>query len=439
MAYSQMTLAQFVSQVGVVMGDPTAKYWTASEVQSATWEALRVWGGSTNYWRTRGTFNLDPSQPHPYYDLSVKLPLLRTRSYNLNQMVLEIQYMLLEKPSGVVGTGMSGQISIQQILTAIQYARDKFVLDTHLPISYHSSIGSPSPVGQVSFSQSSVYVHRAAWMDTYTGAWSNLWREDAWAIDKNDPTWTIEMDRPLAYSEAENSPLVMQLYPPPSNVGVLEALTVDSLAMVDPLGTFGIPDEWVHAVKYAALNQILSAESQIKDDLRAQYADQRYKQAVTFAKDAGSVIRLMLNGVPVSVDSLAAVDAGYPYWRNQVGTPQMFGVLYDIVVPSPGVPDSAYSVTADVVQSAPLPGSGDYLQVGEEIIDTLMQYVCHVLTFKCGGSEFKTTMSGYDQFMKGVAGRKAIDATKVKYLSALFRQPQAEWSQRPDRTEVASA
>ena len=44
MAYSQMTLAQFVSQVGVVMGDPTAKYWTTSEVQSATWEALRVWG-----------------------------------------------------------------------------------------------------------------------------------------------------------------------------------------------------------------------------------------------------------------------------------------------------------------------------------------------------------------------------------------------------------
>jgi hypothetical protein len=440
-SYSQITLAQFVTQISTLMDDITAVYWTVPQIQYAVWEALRVWGALTNYWRTRGTFNLNPASSSPYYDLSVVLPALRTRTWTLNQMTQEIQYMLDEAANGISGAGMSGQVNISTILNAIQTARDQFVLDTHLPLSYHSIIASPPPAnGMISFPQASVYVHRASWQDTPSGIWTNLWRTDAWAADKANYLWTEEPGAPQNYSEAENAPLMLQLIPAPSNEGLVDALTVDSLDMdlTNPATTFDVPDEWVHGIKYGALNHILSAESQIYDALRAQYAATRYSQAVEFAKDARSIIRLLSGGAPLNVDSLVAADAGNPYWRNQSGAPQVAGVLYDVLAVNPGSPDLAYGMAADVVQSAPLPQTGDYIQLGQEDLDHIVDYVMHILTFKCGGTDFKSTMASYDSFMAGVARRKAINTAKIQYMTPLFAQQQFEWAKRPDVANMAA-
>lgn len=438
MPYSQTTLDQFVGQIGDLMDDPGHVYWKVPEITFALWEALRVWGALTNYWRTRGSFALVPS-PSPYYDLSIQLPNLRTRSWTLGQMVQEIQYMLLENPSGISGAGMSGQITIQSILNAIQAARNRFVLDVHLPLSIHSTpSGPPPPQGMVQFDQSSVFVHRASWLDAHSLTWNNVWREDIWSADKNDPTWTLEPTTPQIYSEAENSPLKLQLSPAPNTEGSLEILSVDSslLDLTNPAATFGIPDEWIHAVKYSALSYILYGEGQIKDVVRAEYAERRYQQAVEFAKDARSVFRLLSNNVPLPLDSLASIDAGSPFWRNQVGPPEMAGALYDIVTFSPGSPDQPYGITADVSQTAPLPTTHQFIQLGYEDIDHIIDYVSHVLTFKCGGDDFKSTYPGYDSYMSAVASRKGVNAAKIKYLTPLMGQPQVEWAMRPDRVKV---
>ena len=433
--YSQVTLSQFVTQISSLMDDAESVYWTVPQIQYAVWEALRIWGALTSYWRTRGTFNLNPTSASPYYDLSAALPALRTRSWTLDQMVQEIQYMLNEAPSGISGTGMSGQVSIATILNSIQAARNQFVLDVQLPLSYHSIIASPAPTnGVVSFPQESVYVHRVSWQDKPSETWTNLWRTDAWAADKSNYLWTQQPGSPQNYSEAENAPLTLQLIPAPINEGLVDALTVDSLSMdlANPASTFNVPDEWVHGVKYGALSLILSSDSQIYDALRAQYAATRYSQAVEFAKDARSIIRVLSNGAPLNMDALVAIDAGDPYWRNQVGSPQITGVLYDILAVSP-IPDRAYGIAADVVQSAPLPQTDDFIQLGQEdTLKRIAEYVTHILTFKCGGTDFKSTMPSYDSFMAGVAKRKAINAAKIEYMTPLFAQAQAEWAMRPD-------
>ena len=405
-----------------------------------------MWGAYTNYWRTRGVFNLTVNKPAPYYNLSSRLPQLRTRTWTLGQMVQEIQYMLLEAANGISGAGMSGQVTVQSILNAIQVARDRFVLDVRFPTGFGVVQVSPAPTnGMVSFTQTSIYVHRVMWQDTFSGVWTNLWREDAWSVDKNNPQWTIQPSSPLQFSEAENSPLQLQISPIPLNEGQLEVLTCDSLQLNQALSsqTFGLPDEWIHAVKYGALSYILSSESQIFDPLRSQYADFRYKQAVDLANSARSIIRLMCNNYPLPIDSLAAIDASNPYWRNQIGIPQVAGVLYDIVAFSPGLADQPYGIAADVVQSAPLPtlsaGPTNYLQVGGEDLDTIAKETVHLLTFKCGGNDFKSTWGGHDDFMKSVAGRNAINAAKIRYLKPLLAQPQKEWAERPDRLAVTNA
>lgn len=463
--YTQTSLDQLISQISTLLDDPGAVYWTAPEITLAVQEGMRVFGAYTNYWRNRGSFQATPAgsglwssatfpwgpnffpwqyvSSFPWYDLSLQLPTLRTRTWTLQQMVQDIQFMCLEAANGISGAGMSGQITITSILQAISRGRNRFVLDAHLPISIHGVFASPPPPeGLVTFAQSSVFVHRASWMDMPGGAWTNLWREDAWSVDKGNPQWTTEPSSPLQYSEAELAPLKLQMSPAPVNEGVLEALTVDSIQMdlTNPNATFGVPDEWVHAVKYAALSDMFSAQSQNSDPLRAQYAESRYQQAINLARNARSILRLLVNNVPVNLDSLANLDAGQATWRNQVGQPTVAGCLYDLFTLSPGTVNQVYGVSVDLVQSAPIPVNGsDFIQLGSEDIDNLIDYVTHVLTFKCGGKEFTGTFSGYDGFMGAVAGRNGINAAKIRYLEPLFGQPQAEWAARPDALKVSGA
>jgi hypothetical protein len=450
--YSVTTLQQFITRISYLLDDVSAVYWTSTEIQYATYEALRVWGAFTNYWRTRGTFQLNPANSplfgNPYVDLSQALPALRTRTYTLDQMVREIQYMLLEAPNGIAGTGMSGQVSITAILNAIQDARNRFVVDTHLPLTL---LDNPSvtlqPSGLGTFLQSVAYVHRAMWQDQqggnqFQGVWSNLWREDAWAVDKSHYDWTGEPGIPQAFSEAENAPLAIQLIPAPVNSGTLELVVVLSLQM--NLGnqntTFQVPDEWVHAIKYGALSLILDSSSQINDPMRAQYCEQRYQQSTEAAVSmGGSIIRALSNGLPLPLDTLVNIDLSNPYWRTQIGPPVSFGVMYDLIGVNPAFQDQAYGIAADVIQTAPLPTMGDFIQIGPEDLEHIEKYVLHTLSFKCGGNDFKTTMTGYDEFMKAVAGRKAINAAKIRYLAPMFQQPQMEWQERPDRLKVQNA
>ena len=156
MAYNQTTLNDFITEVGILLDDTGAVYWTAPEITYALQECMYVFGAETNYWRASGNVNITvAASAVPYYDLSVLFPTLRTRTWTLNQMVQDIQYMLLENPSGIAGTGMSGQVSIGDILNAIQDARNRFVLDAHLPISVHSAFATPASSGLVTFPQTS--------------------------------------------------------------------------------------------------------------------------------------------------------------------------------------------------------------------------------------------------------------------------------------------
>lgn len=443
MVYSQTTLQSLVNQISALLDDTDGpggvggRYWVTEEITLAIQEALRVFGAMTSTWRARGTFNITPATP--WYDLSVQLPALRSRSITLNTLITQMQYMLLENPSGIAGTGMSGQVTVASMLQAVQRARNQLVIDVKFPTTVHPSndFSISAPDGLVQLPDTTVYLHRLAFQDATSGAWSNLWRTDSWAADHNDQYWTVEPATPQSFSQSENSPLTAQLIPPPVNAGGLEAITVDSLEIdiADPDATFGVPDEWINAVLYAALADVFSG-GQTDDPLRYQYCTQRYQQAVDAARRARSLIRLQLGTVPLPLDAMANIDAGMPYWRNQAGKPQMAGALYDLVGFA-GIPDQGYSVTADVVRSAPIPVAlGDVIQIGTEDIDQIINYCVTALLFKCGGSDFTSTIGGLQDFMDACYQRNQILKVKAVNYKAIFDQWGFEQAQRPDRMET---
>jgi hypothetical protein len=339
-------------------------------------------------------------------------------------------------PSAVV-IELGGVLALTANITLTIYGAVIDLGDIDLALGATLNFASgPPPVPPVPI-PAPIFVHRASWQDAFSGIWTNLWREDAWSVDRANPLWTVEPGMPREYSEAELSPLQLQLSPPPANAGSLEIITVDPLLIdiTNPSATFNLPDEWIHAVKWAALAEILSSDSQINDPLRAKYAEHRYQQSVTFARDARSILRTLVNNIPLPLDSLASIDAGNPFWRNSSGPPSLAGVLYDFLIPV-DVPDQAYGVTSDVVESAPIPLTpASFLPIGEEDLAHIVDYALHVLLFKCGGDEFTSTMSLYDGFMNAIAMRKGVNLAKIRYLTPLFGQVQKESQERPDRIE----
>ena len=434
--YSQYSLNTLTAEISNLLADPNNRYWTVPEIALAINEGMFVWGAITNYWRASGSFNTVPNTA--YYDLSVQRPTLRTRLLTLGSVVQDIQFALLEAAPGnsVTGVGMSGQTTVTAILNAINRARNRFVLDSVLPFTVNTqAVNAPPANGVVQFANTIGYLHRAAWQDNASGTWTTLWRQDNYSADAGLPNWLGTPGIPRMFSESNLTPLDIQLIPPAANPGVLETASVLSqmLNLTTPATTFGVPDEWVHAIKWGALSELLSVGSMLADPARAKYAEMRYQQAVDFAKGDGSVLRVMFGNTPLIIDTLNNVDAGQPFWRNQQGAPQAAGVLYDIVAVVPGAPQAAYTLTADVVQSAPVPTNGnDTIDLGPEDIGHLVDYVIHILSFKMGGKELESTFGRYNDFMTATTFRKQINKAKIQYLKPTLNQPSREEGQRPD-------
>lgn len=433
-SYTQYTLSSLTTEISNLLDDIAQVYWTPSEIQYAVQEALYVWGALTSCWRSTESFPTVVNTT--YYDLSVQLPDIRTRNWTLGQMVTDIQYAILEAPNGISGSGMSGQTSITAILNAINRARNRFILDTVLPFSVTTiDVASPPTNGIVNFGETVGYLHKASWQDTASGTWYNLFRQDNWAADAALNNWLANPNIPRVFTESNDAPLALQLVPPAQNAGTLEIVNVASLMLDLTSGstTFDVPDEWIHAIKWGALSSLLSSESKINDPLRAAYAEMRYNQAVSFAANAKSIIRMTYNNVPLMIDTLFEIDTTDWTWRNQSGPPQTVGVMYDLIAVNPGMPDNVYTLVTDVVQAAPIPMSGsDDIQVGPEDIDHLIKYICHILTFKCGGKEFQSSYDHYNDFMTAVSFRNSILKAKIQFLKPTDEQPTVEEADRPD-------
>jgi len=255
-------------------------------------------------------------------------------------------------------------------------------------------------------------------------------------MDRVNPLWAIP-GTPSQYSESEMSPLQLQLAPPPAAAGVLEGFTVDTqtIGISNSAATFGVPDEWVHAIKYSALSELLSANNPLYDPIRAQYCAKRYEQYLEFAKASSSILRVLVGGVPIPTDPLSKMDLGDPGWMNSFGAPWGAGVLYDWLTLIPAQLDRVCVVGVDVVRSAPLPAAGDFIQLGDEYLGDLQDYVLHTLSLKCGGKEFLSTLAGYDSFLGTAAKYGGVAKARIQYLEGMFQQPWAEQGVRPDRVD----
>lgn len=123
------------------------------------------------------------------------------------------------------------------------------------------------------------------------------------------------------------------------------------------------------------------------------------------------------------------LDFGRPSWENETtasgGDVPTHPVLWSVagvnmIAIWPADAAGGNSLVADGVASTPiLANDGDLVDIGQDELNSLLNYLQHIASFKEGGKEFSATQDEFKSFLKSCGQRSAIlraSATYRKYL-----------------------
>ena len=113
LSYSWLNFAAARNELAARLFDPNKVYWIDAELGIYLTEALRTWNVLASFYKDRDSFSTVPN--NPWYDLPSKLTTLRPYTVTDAQLLIEIEYHLIEPPTGSTWTG-SEMFSLQDLL-----------------------------------------------------------------------------------------------------------------------------------------------------------------------------------------------------------------------------------------------------------------------------------------------------------------------------------
>lgn len=404
--YTTTTLGDAIGEMGSRLADPLHVRWTEAELTFYIRDALRTFNALTNHFRDSATFSTTNKQA--FYDLATVAPGLRAMTVTTTEIVDQILYMLMEPAlNGTTWMG-TAQYSLSDVLSAIQQARDTFLLETGVVVTSSVLPVDPIPAdGVLDLEESIINVRRVAW-GAAGGIIAPLRREDQWGLVNYRVGWqTIRTASPLAYSVSAQPPLQLQIAPVTNQPGDVHLLTLDRGTVPDLLDStqsLGVPDDWAWVVTFGALTQLFQRDGLAVDPGRAQYCESRWNDGLKRAKMAAVVLSAYVNGTWTPLGSVPDADKFSSDWQVVSGIPRRVLTMGQTLIglwPPAGIPSAggSYSVTLDVVRNAPVPQFlGDYLQVGPELLNDILDYAQHVALIKEGPGQVETSMGLLEQF-----------------------------------------
>jgi hypothetical protein len=454
--YSYIPLSTALQELSNRLFDSAQTFWSGPELTFYLQEALRTWNAMTGYWR--GDFTFPARNGITWYDLTDNVNLPNTlRPYTITDAYLYqiIQYHLLEPATGVnPWTGVSNQFTADDLINAVQRRRDEILAVCGCTLNRRLV---PAVAGRTQLPDTVIDVRRLSYQPTppslpygrgFYGAGpygqfapneksSVVWPDDEWSERSFNRNYTINpAGTPQTYLMSTQPPIAFDTDAPPAVPGNYELLTVEAgplLSAATP-HTLLIPDDWTHVIKWGALADLLNRESEAKDQLRAKYCEQRYQMGLALLASAPALLAARIANVAIQVDSVRAADEFNTGWEAAApGMPQ--SALYaglNLVALTP-IPDAGnYSVTATVVENAPVPVvAGDFIQVSRDDLDVIIDYAQHLASFKMGGAEFVSTSPLLERFLAKAAVYGLKLSELGQYTSAITALSQQETNLNP--------
>lgn len=342
----------------------------------------------------------------------------------------------MEPAAGTSWTGTE-QFSYNIVLDSINRRCNKLLVETGCTLQVDTINSGSPPVSRIQLDDNIIDVRRVAWKDT--APWfRNLRQRDTSSRRSFSPRAGYTPTTPTSYVKSTLPHVSIELTPPSIDAGQLEVVTTRAQAVVDGQGiVLTIPEDFIPTLKWGVLADLLNTEK-AQDYERSQYCEQRWDEGVKAAKLAPSIEALQINGKPMAISSLAALDNNKPNWENELGLPTTIGMAgLDLIALSP-VPDGVYSITMDVVRKAIVPVlDSDLIQLGREFLDTFLDYCVHMATFKQGGQAFQSTAGQLTSFLDAAMLYNKRLKAQGQNLEAITAYASKESTQRPREGKLA--
>jgi hypothetical protein len=399
--------------------DSAKTFWSDAELGVYLTEALRTFNALAAFWR--GDFTFPSVQGTVWYDLTdtVAMPnTLRPLTVTDADVYEQIEYHFLEPATGINPWTGSSQFSADDLLNAVQRRRDEILSIAGCTMTRGTV---PAVLGRIQFPDTVIDVRRMAYLGTGQVP-TTLWPEDAWAEQSFDvsylqnPAGTPGL--PSTYLLSTQPPISFDTNAPPAYAGSYEYISVNAggaLSITTP-STLSLPDDWTWLVKWGAMADLLSREAYAKDQQRAQYCEQRYRMGLKILESAPALLQMRVGNVPLQIDSLWAADLYNVGWQgqSQASPANCFHAGLNLIALSPPPSAGPFSLTATVVQNAPIPtADGDYIQAAREDLDAIIDYAEHLAAFKMGGAEFLATVPLLQRFLE----QTSLYGLKLKELA----------------------
>ena len=111
--------------------------------------------------------------------------------------------------------------------------------------------------------------------------------------------------------------------------------------------------------------------------------------------------RVEVNQKPLSSSSLWDLDYGQSGWENETGAPVAFAPAgVNLFAIWPASVAGGESIVVDGVVPAPLLTSVGFINLGNDEIETILDYALHIAQFKEGGQEFEASQDSLKEFLK---------------------------------------
>lgn len=422
--YTHTSLLQARTSLAIRLQDPNYIFWKREELDAYIVEALRSWQALTCFYRERQP--LTTSANVPYYDLTSVLPA-GAFDYNItdSSTISLMLYQLIERQllAGPIWDG-TNQFSLEQIIQALQRRRDRFLGDTGVVVTKTTLPVSAPPIGRIPIPDNVIDIRRAAWINS-DGLATNLWRDDEFSVNAYKAGWQQNpADPPEVYCVTVTPPCSIQVAPGPLNDGLLEICAVQSGAPLDATGILlGVPDDLAWGVKWGALADLLMGDGPGLDPQRAAYCESRYQEAVQLATLMPSLLLAQVNDESIESGSIFDVDAFNSDWRANLDRPNFAAMVGRNLLALANCPDDIYGVTLDLVVNMPVPINGaDKVQIGRDMLDTLLDEAQHIAAWKMGGQEFQLTTALHQNFIQA-AGKQNSRIRQAAFYNDAIRQP----------------
>jgi hypothetical protein len=388
--FTWITWLQARQALAARLADPGMVFWSDPEIKLYLAESLRTYNALTETWNQDYAFSATPASV--WYDLSVQAGSPRLRTLTNNYLYSTMEYMLLEPSTGGTWTGTS-QFSIADLQGALQRRRDEMIQATGCNLAQLPSIPSVINTRRLYLPDSTLEPRRARFVPD-SGPANTMTREDTISWNAFEPSHLQTWATPQSWSviTIPGPPLAMDVDNAPPVGGVYDVISLQAgLQFAAPVASLlSVPDDWSWLAKWGALADLLGRDSEATDRQRADYCLKRFNDGIEVMKQSNWLISATLNGLIVDTPSVREMDGYSAEWQdNSAAWPSLVTAGMDLCAPCPVPQTGTTGISCILVGNQPVPVlDGDYVQIGRDVFDAILDYAQCLASFKMGGAEF---------------------------------------------------